>query len=115
MLDVSEAGVYPRILKRDNGGEFVGDLSALMTAHNIEGVETLSYSPESNGLIENFNNQMRKMLRKLMIGHQNFTWYNQLDLCCSIKIDKRTRRQRNGRSMFEKTRLIQESNNIIMG
>ena len=25
------------------------------------------------------------MLRELMIRHKNLIWYNQLDLCCSIK------------------------------
>ena len=30
-----KAGVYPRILQRDNGKESDGDLSAWMTAHNI--------------------------------------------------------------------------------
>ena len=60
-----------------------------MSAHNIDGVKTLSYSPQSNGLIENFNNQMRKMLRELMIRQQNLVWYNQLDLCCSIKNKQR--------------------------
>jgi hypothetical protein len=62
-----------------------------MEQHNIKWINTLSYSPQSNGLIENFNNQLRKMLRELMIRNRNLVWYNQLDLCCSIK-----NRQRNG-------------------
>ena len=85
----NKAGVYPRIIQREGGGELAGDISNWMSTHNIDGVRTLSYSPQSNGLIENFNNQTRKMLRELMIRHQNLVWYNQLDLCCSIKTIQR--------------------------
>ena len=85
-----KAGVYPHILQKDNGGEFQGETNAFMEQHNIKWINTLSYSPQSNGLIENFNNQLRKMLRELMVRHNNLIWYNQLDLCCSIK-----NRQRN--------------------
>jgi len=85
-----KAGVYPHIIQKDNGGEFQGATNTFMEGHNIQWINTLSYSPQSNGLIENFNNQLRKMLRELMIRHNNLVWYNQLDLCCSIK-----NRQRN--------------------
>ena len=85
-----KAGVYPHFIQKDNGGEFQGATNTFMEGHNIQWINTLSYSPQSNGLIENFNNQLRKMLRELMIRHGNLVWYNQLDLCCSIK-----NRQRN--------------------
>ena len=92
-VDVSEAleqictkaGVFPHIIQKDNGGEFQGETNAFMERHNIKWINTLSYSPQSNGLIENFNNQMRKMLREIMIRHNSLVWYNQIDLCCSIK------------------------------
>lgn len=84
-----KAGVYPHILQKDNGKEFAGETNQFMNRHNIEWINTLSYSPQSNGLIENFNNQLRKMLRELMIRHNNLVWYNQLDLCCSIKNKQR--------------------------
>jgi hypothetical protein len=80
-----KAGVYPHILQKDNGGEFQGETNTFMEQHNIKWINTLSYSPQSNGLIENFNNQLRKMLRELMIRNRNLVWYNKLDLCCSIK------------------------------
>ena len=86
----NKAGVYPNIIQKDNGGEFQGATNTFMEGHNIRWINTLSYSPQSNGLIENFNSQLRKMLRELMIRHNNLVWYNQLDLCCSIK-----NRQRN--------------------
>jgi transposase InsO family protein len=62
-----------------------------MEQHNIKWINTLSYSPQSNGLIENFNNQLRKMLREIMIRNKSLVWYNKLDLCCSIK-----NKQKNG-------------------
>ena len=46
------SGVYPQILQRDNGGEFAGELSDWMNEHDIKSVKTLSYSPQSNGLIK---------------------------------------------------------------
>ena len=87
----TKAGVYPHILQKDNGGEFQGETNTFMEQHNIKWINTLSYSPQSNGLIENFNNQLRKMLREIMIRNKNLVWYNKLDLCCSIK-----NKQRNG-------------------
>lgn len=80
-----KAGVYPSIIQKDNGLEFAGETNDFMARHNIKWINTLSYSPQSNGLIENFNNQLRKMLREIMIRHNDLVWYNQLDLCCSIK------------------------------
>ena len=85
-----KAGVYPHIIQKDNGGEFQGATNTFMEGHNIQWINTLSYSPQSNGLIEDYNNQLRKMLRELMIRHNDLVWYNRLDLCCSIK-----NRQRN--------------------
>ena len=79
------AGVYPHILQKDNGGEFQGETNTFMERHNIKWINTLSYSPQSNGLIENFNNKLRKMLREIMIRNENLVWFNKLDLCCSIK------------------------------
>lgn len=89
-LICDDAGVYPSIIQKDNGGEFQAETNDFMARHNIKWINTLSYSPQSNGLIENFNNQLRKMLREIMIRHNNLVWHNQLDLCCSIK-----NRQRN--------------------
>ena len=53
-----KAGVYPHIIQKDNGGEFQGATNTFMEGHNIQWINTLSYSPQSNGLIENFNNQL---------------------------------------------------------
>jgi hypothetical protein len=61
----SSVNTYPLILQTDNGGEFVNEiLRDWATDHNVKLVRTLSYSPTSNGLIENFNNLLRKMIRE---------------------------------------------------
>jgi len=86
-----KANVYPHVIMKDNGGEFQGTTNTFMEEHNIKWNNTLSYSPQSNGLIENFNNQLRKMLREIMIRNKSLVWYNKLDLCCSIK-----NKQKNG-------------------
>jgi transposase InsO family protein len=109
----SKAGVYCKILQRDNGLEFSGHLTTWLDGHNIQGIKTLSYSPQSNGLIENFNNQLRKMLRELMIRHGNLVWYNQLDLCCSIKNRQRNSTTKNDQLIYGKIHRTPESSDLI--
>lgn len=80
-----QAGVYPSILQKDNGGEFQGETNRFMRDHNIDWINTLSYSPQSNGKIENFNSQLRKMLREYMIRNNNQKWVPYLQACCDNK------------------------------
>ena len=76
----SSVNTYPLILQTDNGGEFVNEiLRDWATDHNVKLVRTLSYSPTSNGLIENFNNLLRKMIREGFIRNNNFNWVDHLD------------------------------------
>jgi len=82
-------GIYPKILMKDNGGEFQGETNDWMKAHNIDWINTLSYSPQSNGLIENFNGQLRKMLREVMIRTNSQNWVNNLQVCCDNKNSQR--------------------------
>jgi hypothetical protein len=49
-----------------------------MQEHNIQYIKTLSYSPESNGLVEGKNKIVRKMLREIMIRNNNRNWSNHL-------------------------------------
>ena len=43
-------------------------------------IRTVSYSPTSNGLIENFNNILRKLIREGFIRNNNFNWIDNLDV-----------------------------------
>ena len=83
----------PFYLQKDNGGEFQGLVNAWLKQNNIKWINTLSYSPQSNGLIENFNSQLRKMLREIMIRNNSVRWVGDnpnnrdeiLQICCDSK------------------------------
>ena len=71
---------YPKIIQSDNGGEFIDQsVKDWALEYHIKLVRTLSYTPTSNGLIENFNNILRKMIREGFIRNNNFNWIDHLD------------------------------------
>lgn len=75
----NEMTIKPHILQSDNGGEFKNyDTKAWLRDQNIKPVYSLPYSPESNGLIENFNKQLRKMMREIFIRTNNLNWVDYL-------------------------------------
>jgi transposase InsO family protein len=73
---LDETKTYPRIAQCDNGREFQGETSAWFKEHNIQYIKTLSYSPESNGLVEGKNKIVRNNLREIMIRNNNRNWSN---------------------------------------
>ena len=74
----NESNTRPKILQSDNGSEFKGALSEWTHRHHIDQIKTLSYSPTSNGLIENFNKQLRKMIREGTIRYNSLNWVEHL-------------------------------------
>jgi hypothetical protein len=71
--------IKPHILQSDNGGEFKNyDTKAWLREQNIKPIYSLPYSPESNGLIENFNKQLRKMMREIFIRTNDLNWLDYL-------------------------------------
>jgi hypothetical protein len=64
---VQETKTYPRIIQADNGSEFKRETSEWMKDNNITYIKTLSYSPESNGLVEGTNKKVSKVLQEIMI------------------------------------------------
>ena len=60
----NDSKTKPKTIQADNGPEFKGDFSDWTKENKIDLIKTLSYSPTSNGLIENFNKQLRKMIRE---------------------------------------------------
>jgi IS30 family transposase len=64
---VAETKTYPQIIACDNGGEFKGETLAWMKEHNIQVINTLSYSSESAGLVEGTNRKVQNVLREIMI------------------------------------------------
>ena len=75
---VQETKTYPKIIQADNGTEFQGETTDWMKQNNIVYVKTLSYSPESNGLVEGKNKIVRKILREIMIRQNSRNWTNYL-------------------------------------
>ena len=84
-----QAGTNPHIIMKDNGTEFQGETNEWMKANNIKWANTLSYTPQSNGKIENFNSQLRKMLREIFIRTNDTNWINFLQACLNNKNTQR--------------------------
>ena len=87
---VQESTVYPKIIQKDNGGEFQGELNDWMNEHDIKFINTLSYSPQSNGLIESTNNQIRRILREISIRTNSLNWIDQLKTVCDDKNNQKS-------------------------
>jgi hypothetical protein len=81
---VEESKTYPKIIQADNGSEFKGETSEWMKEHDIVYIKTLSYSPESNGLVEGKNKIVRKILREIMIRQNSRNWTNHLQTCAEL-------------------------------
>ena len=75
----TKANTYPKIIQSDNGSEFKASFHDWTREHNIVHIKTLSYSPTSNGLIENFNKQLRGILREGTIRYDSLKWVEHLD------------------------------------
>ena len=81
-----EMTITPHILQSDNGTEFKNyDTKAWLKEQHIKPIFSLPYSPESNGLIENFNKQLRKMMREIFIRDNNLNWIDNLQLLIDNK------------------------------
>jgi hypothetical protein len=71
------AGVHPQLLICDNGPEF--NLQNWCQQHNTKLVRTESHSPTQNALVENFNGQLRRLMRSNFIRTNTLNWRNHLD------------------------------------
>jgi IS30 family transposase len=81
---VGETKTYPRIVQADNGSEFQAETAAWFKQHNITYIKTLSYSPESNGLVENHNKKVRNVLHEIMIRTNSRNWTNHLQTTANL-------------------------------
>ena len=81
-----EMTIKPHIVQSDNGREFKNYKTIQWYKDNdIQYIFTLPYAPQSNGLIENFNKQLRKMMREIFIRNNNLRWVEYLQICCDNK------------------------------
>ena len=75
---VDEFGPVGSILS-DNGTEFKNSLMKdFYKTRKIKELHTMSYSPESNGIVERKNRDMRKYMRKLFIKYETTNWVDLL-------------------------------------
>ena len=83
---IEEMKIKPHIIMSDNGGEFKNYYTINYYKENdIKYIFTLPYAPESNGLIKNFNKQLRKMFREIFIRTNDLNWVHYLQICCDSK------------------------------
>lgn len=81
-----EMTIKPHIIQSDNGSEFKNYYTInWYKEQNIQYIFTLPYAPESNGLIENFNKQLRKMMREIFIRTNDLNWLDYLQACVDSK------------------------------
>jgi hypothetical protein len=81
---VAETKTYPRIAQADNGVEFKAETTDWFKDNNITYIKTLSYSPESNGLVEGTNKKVRKVLREIMIRTNSRNWTQHLQTTANL-------------------------------
>jgi hypothetical protein len=81
---VAETKTYPRIVQADNGSEFQAETAVWFKDNNITYIKTLSYSPESNGLVEGRNKLVRNILREIMIRTNSRNWTTHLQTTANL-------------------------------
>jgi hypothetical protein len=82
---VAETKTYPRIIQWDNGSEFKKEaLDWTKRWIDIQVIKTLSYSPESNGLVEGTNKKVRNVLREIMIKTNSRNWTTHLQTTANL-------------------------------
>lgn len=82
---VNRAGVVPDSLLSDNGTEFKGDFREYLLQHEIQPRYSRAYSPQSNGLVERANLDIRRIARALMVRNNDQKWATRLSEIESAK------------------------------
>jgi hypothetical protein len=81
---------YPHLLQSDNGKEFKNEIfKEWAEEHDVSLINTLSYTPTGNALVENFNKFLRKMINEGMIRYNSFNWVDHLDEYLTNRNDMR--------------------------
>jgi len=73
-------GVYPKMLQSDNGTEFKNKIfQDWARQHDVKLINTMTYTPTGNALVENFNKYLRKMINEGYIRYNSFNWVDHLN------------------------------------
>jgi hypothetical protein len=75
--------VFPQHILADNGKEFHGEFKDFCKDNNIKLRNTSSYSAQSNGVCENKNKQIRKLIRDIFVRTNRMNWIDYTDDICS--------------------------------
>ena len=76
---IAEAGVKPNIIQCDNGVEFQGDFKKYLEENDITQIFNNPYTPNENAIVERSNQEVRKIIRTLMLADNSLRWYDKLD------------------------------------
>lgn len=68
------SGAKPSSILTDNGSEFKEVFDEYLTENDIKHRRTISWRPQSNGIAERANREIRKILKRLMITNGNTIW-----------------------------------------
>jgi transposase InsO family protein len=71
-------GTYPITLVCDNGSEF--ELDEWCEEHKIRLAHTASHTPTQNSLTENFNGQLRRLIRANFVRRSDLVWIEDLQM-----------------------------------
>ena len=72
-------GKKPKVLQVDGGIYNDKKLQEYMEEQNIKLKKSSAYTPTENGLVENFNRELRRRIYAGFIRHGNKQWVNYLD------------------------------------
>lgn len=75
---VARAGITPNQLIADNGTEFAGEFKEYCDEHQIKIRNTVPHNPQSNGVTERANQEIRKILRAIMLREESLVWHTHL-------------------------------------
>jgi len=75
---IRREGIKPKYIICDNGSEFEGDFEAYCKEHDITIRRNRAYSPQSNGIVERSNQEIRKLLRSIMLDNESTNWVDNL-------------------------------------
>ena len=64
----------PHIIQSDNGAEFKGEVSELLTNKGIKQIFSSPYHPQSQGAVESFNGTFKRLLRRYLAQNKTKRW-----------------------------------------
>lgn len=75
---IQRTGMQPRSVLTDNGTAFESLFEQFLKESNIKHRRTISHRPQSNGIVERVNKEIRVILRRLLIAKKTTQWLDLL-------------------------------------